>query len=26
VIERARAGLYRSTEAPETADQTLFEA
>ena len=26
VIARARAGLYRSTEAPETADQTLFEA
>ncbi|MBA2372409.1 MAG: type IV toxin-antitoxin system AbiEi family antitoxin domain-containing protein [Gemmatimonadetes bacterium] len=26
VIERARAGLYRSTEAPQTADQTLFEA
>lgn len=24
--ERARAGLYRSTEAPKTADQTLFEA
>lgn len=26
VIGRARAGLYRSTEAPKTADQTLFEA
>jgi len=26
LIERARAGLYRSTEAPETTDQTLFEA
>lgn len=25
-IERVRAGLYRSTDAPETGDQTLFEA
>lgn len=26
VIERARAGLYRTTAAPETTNQTLFEA
>jgi hypothetical protein len=26
LIERARPGLYRSTDAPETTDQTLFEA
>lgn len=26
LIERVRAGLYRSTEAPETTDRTLFDA
>ena len=26
VIERVRAGLYRTTAAPETTNQTLFEA
>src|SRR2546427_9106944 len=26
VIERVRPGVYRAAEAPETTDQTLFEA